>query len=147
MSFHQSIAKHVLISAPQSKVWAVLTRPELMKQWMTETEIEIVSDWEVGGPFIIKGPWYKSHFENMGALLVFEPEHVFSYSHLSSLSRLPDSPENYTILEFRLIEEADKTRLELTLSNFPTEAIYRHFAFYWNVALDLLRRFAERIDQ
>ena len=141
----EPISKTVCIDASLSKVWAALTQHELMKQWMAETETDIVSDWEVGGPFIIKGPWYKRYFENLGTLLAFEPERVFSYSHLSSLSHLEDSPENYTVLEFRLTQQGDKTRLELHISNFPTEAIYRHLAFYWNVALDLLRRFAEGI--
>ncbi len=147
MSFGQSISKELLIDAPVSKVWAALTVPGQMKQWMAETEIEIISDWKTGEPFIIKGPWYKTGFENKGTLLAFEPQHIFSYSHLSSLSRLQDIPENYTVLEFRLTGKDDQTRLRLDISNFPTEAIYRHFAFYWNVALEQLRKFVVSIEE
>ncbi len=66
----------------------------------------------------------------MGTVLTFEPERVLKYSHLSSLSRLQDEPENYTILEFRLSPMDNQTTLILTLSGFATEAIYKHLVYY-----------------
>jgi hypothetical protein len=110
---------------------------------MAETELDIVTEWKVGGPFVIRGPWYKTHFENNGRILAFEPSKHLRYSHLSSLSRLPDMPENYTIIDFMLSDAENKTALTVTASNFPTEAIYRHFAFYWNVTIELLKKFVE----
>ncbi|MCB0126312.1 MAG: hypothetical protein KDE58_28840 [Caldilineaceae bacterium] len=70
----------------------------------------------------------------------FEPEQVVQYTHLSSLSELPDQPESYTSLEFRLAPVGPQTALTLTLRNFPTEAIYKHLAFYWNVALEIVKK-------
>jgi uncharacterized protein YndB with AHSA1/START domain len=142
-AYEQEINKAVTINAPASKVWAAVTEPELMKRWMSETPIEIVTDWKVGTPMIIRGPWYKTHFENRGTVLSFVPEQLVAYSHLSSLSRLPYKPENYTRIEFRLTPKEEQTDLALTLANFPTEAIYRHFAFYWSVTIVLLKKFIE----
>jgi uncharacterized protein YndB with AHSA1/START domain len=122
-----------------------LTQPELMKRWMadSETEINIITDWKVGNPFIIRGTLHRVKFENKGTVLQFEPEKIIQYNHLSSISRLPDIPESYTILEFRLTPVNSHTQLTFTASNFPTETIYKHFRFYWNVTLELLKRMVE----
>jgi hypothetical protein len=34
--------------------------------------------------------------------------------------------------------------LTVSLRNFPDEVIYRHLAFYWNVAIELIKRSAEQ---
>lgn len=127
------VSKTIHINAPTSVVWEALTNPELMKKWMSETEINIITDWKVGNPMMIRGILHRMKFENKGTVLQFEPEKFLQYTHLSSLSRLPDKPENYTILKFRLTPINHQTRLAFTASNFPTENIYKHFAFYWNV--------------
>ena|ERR1051325_1362687 len=137
------VSKTVRINAPTSKVWEALTDPDLMKKWMSETEIHIFTDWKVGNPFVIRGRLHGINFENWGTVLQFEPENTLQYSHLSSLSRLPDQLENYSILEFRLAPVHPETSLTLTASNFPTESIYKHFAFYWNVTLEILKRLIE----
>ena len=136
------VSKTVRINAPTSKVWEALTDPDLMKKWMSETEIHIFTDWKVGNPFVIRGRLHGINFENWGTVLQFEPENTL-HSHLSSLSRLPDQLENYSILEFRLAPVHPETSLTLTASNFPTESIYKHFAFYWNVTLEILKRLIE----
>jgi hypothetical protein len=41
-------------------------------------------------------------FENKGIILKYLKERILSYSHLSSVSRLPDNIENYTVIEFVL---------------------------------------------
>src|SRR6266581_3186064 len=86
--------KTIHINAPISKVWDTLTTPELMKKWMFETEINIITDWKVGSPIVIQGNLNENNFENMGTVLQFEIEKILRYNHLSSLSRLPNKPEN-----------------------------------------------------
>src|SRR5689334_22100294 len=44
--------KTVTINASTSNVWKALTDPALMKKWMFETELQIVTDWKVGGPIV-----------------------------------------------------------------------------------------------
>jgi uncharacterized protein YndB with AHSA1/START domain len=141
----QIASKTIEINAPTSKVWDALTAPELMKKWMvdTETEINIATDWIVGNPINMYGKLHRMKFTNMGTVLQFEREQVLEYSHLSSLSRLPDQPSHYSIIKFRLTPVEARTNLELTLSNFPTESILKHLVFYWNVTLELLRKTIE----
>jgi|GEM_PF-3423452 len=45
---------------------------------------------------------------------------------------------------FALTPGEDGTELSLTLRNFPTEVIYKHLAFYWNVTIVLLKKFVEQ---
>jgi uncharacterized protein YndB with AHSA1/START domain len=137
------MSKTVTINAPTSKIWEALTNPDLMKKWMSELEIEILTDWKVGNLVVIRGKLHGIKFENKGKVLQFEPEKILQYSHLSSLSRLPDKPENYSVFDFRLTPKEDLTFLTLTVSNFPTESIYKHLAFYWNVTLEIFKRMIE----
>ncbi len=140
----EQFTRSITINASPAKVWDALTVPELMKQWMSQTPIEIITDWKVGKAITVKGDWYKAGFVNKGKVLRYEHEQLLEYSHLSSLSRLPDQPENYCIIMFRIIPETGYTALEVTLSNFPTDSIYRHFAFYWTVTIALLKKFIEQ---
>jgi uncharacterized protein YndB with AHSA1/START domain len=136
--------KSVTIDAPPSKVWQILTTPELMKKWMMPgIELQIITDWRVGNLVTIRGNMNGKDFENRGTVLQFEPEKSLKYSHLSSISRLPDRPESYSMVEFRLQPMENQTTLGLALSNFPTQSIYEHLTFYWNVTLEVLKKMIE----
>jgi uncharacterized protein YndB with AHSA1/START domain len=139
----EPFVRAVTISSPPEAVWQALTMPGIMKKWMSETEIEILTTWEVGSPFTIKGDWYKTGFENKGQVIHYEPYKELQYTHLSSLSRLPDAAESYTSIGFRLEHNDENTTLTVVVSNFPTETIYRHMAFYWGVAIMQLKKLVE----
>jgi uncharacterized protein YndB with AHSA1/START domain len=146
----QVIENCATINAPPSEVWRALTDPDLMKQWMAEPEmrIGIITDWEVGSPIIVKGRHNNVDFENKGTILQFEPNSILRYTHLSSIARLPDKAENYTTIEFRLARaEENSTSLKVSISNFPTESIFKHWAFYWRVTIELVKRFIEGAQQ
>lgn len=142
-SYEQVVTLFLTIQAPADRVWAALTRQALMVQWMSIPEIEVLTNWEPGSPFVIRGDLHGLPFENKGTVLQFEPLRLLRYTHLSSLSELADEPGNYCQLEFRLETSDNQTELILRLSNFPTASIYHHFVFYWNVASQLLKRFVE----
>lgn len=136
--------KTIAIEAPALKVWDALTDIGLMKQWMSDEEIEIATDWKVGSPVVIKATAHWVYSESRGEVLRFEPEKALAYTHLSTLSRLPDVPASYTVIEFVLNPTENQTRLTVTLSNFPTESIYKHLAFYWNTTLEMLKEYIEK---
>ena len=112
------IERTVTINAPPSVVWRALTCPDLMKQWMGEPEvkIEILTDWKVGEQIIVKG-FHHAEFENKGTVLQLEPDSMLRYSHLSSLSKLPDKAENYSVMEFRLEPSENQILLMVVVSN------------------------------
>lgn len=136
--------KTIIIHSSPSTVWKALTAPNLMKQWMGEPEmnLDIQTDWTVGNPIIISG-FNHVKFENKGVVLEFEPNSKLAYTHLSSISRLPDKPENYTIFEFTLTPSGDGTSLTVTISNFPTESIFKHIDFYWRSTVEIIKKVSE----
>jgi uncharacterized protein YndB with AHSA1/START domain len=141
----QQITKTIIIKASPHLVWDTLTKPNLMRQWMgePEMEIEISADWSIGGAVVIKG-FHHVKFENKGTVLQVERGKVLRYNYLSSLSRLPDNSENYTIIDFRVEPLDNQTSLTLTLSNFPTEAVFKHVNFYWETTLRIIKELTEK---
>jgi uncharacterized protein YndB with AHSA1/START domain len=137
--------RQVTINALPQKVWRALTDVSLMPQWMSETEMEVTADWHVGHSITIQGRWHKMKYKNTGVVLQFDVDRTLSYSHLSSLSRLPDVPENHSIITFRLEPVGSQTAVTVILSNSPDYTIQKHLEFYWTVTLGLLKQFAERL--
>ncbi|AEA44854.1 SRPBCC family protein [Fluviicola taffensis] len=139
------IEKSILIQDSPAKIWEYLTNPDLMKQWMGDPEmnIEVITDWKVGNPFGIKG-FHHLQFENKGTILQFEPEKIFQYEYLSSMSNLADTPENHTMITFNLVPKAEKTELIVEAENFPSKIIYKHLEFYWNGTVTLLKNLIEK---
>ena len=134
----------VTIDAKASKVWAVLTSPFLMTQWMgsSEMKVEVETDWKINAPLVVRG-FHHVKFENKGVVLRCIPEEQLTYSHLSSVSRLPDETGNYTILDFILTPTGNRTILTLGISNFPTEIIRKHLEFYWRGTMHRLKKCVE----
>lgn len=140
LDYPQRIEKRVLIQASAAKVWEYLTKPKLMIEWMGDPEmkIEILTDWKVGSPFVIRG-FHHEQFENKGTILQFEPENVFEYEYLSSISNLEDVAENYTTVSFYLETKGVQTELRVEARNFTTFEIYKHLEFYWNGTLQIIK--------
>ena len=135
----------IVINAPADAVWDSLTRRQLMKEWMGEPEmsLEIETDWTVGGSIIVRG-FHHRPFEHTGTVLIFEPTARLAYTHLSSLSRLADVPENHTTLEFALKHIGDTVSLTFMAPGFPSDAIFKHLQFYWSGTLEILKQHVER---
>jgi hypothetical protein len=98
----------------------------------------------VGGPILFEGTWDRRKYVERGTIPAFDPEKTLCYNMWSKLSHLPDTPENYTVVEFTLNSTANGTSLTLTHTNFQSEAIYGHANSYWAAALDRLRKSVER---
>jgi uncharacterized protein YndB with AHSA1/START domain len=141
----QSFELNTLIDAPAPLVWDSLVHTEKMKVWMgvPEMEIEIETDWKVGNPMVVSGI-HHLRFRNIGVVLAFKHVERLSYTHLSSLSRLPDEPGNFTTLTFSLTPQGEATSLTLVVTGFPTVSIFKHLQFYWAGTLGVLKQFAER---
>ena len=137
--------KHVVIDAPPSLVWDALTKPALLTQWMGEPAmaVEVKTDWTVGSPITVRG-FHHAWFENRGTVLEYSAPRTLRYSQLDSLSRLPDEPENFSVLQFTLVASEGGTSLTLSVSGFPTQTIFKHLDFYWRGTLGVLKNFVER---
>lgn len=138
------VEKSVEISAAPSDVWRALTEPEQMTQWMNGAQIESV--WEIGSDIIFTGtmPNFNRKYRDRGTVLAMEREKRLQYSHWSEMSRLPDIPQNRTIITLILDRMDEKTLLTVRHGNFNSEAEYKHANFFWNIALHHLKNLLEQ---
>jgi uncharacterized protein YndB with AHSA1/START domain len=139
----QVVSKTITINAPVEVVWATLTSPTSMKAWMSDAEIDLTVNWIVGGPMVVRGELHGVSYENRGTILQYEPHSVLRYSYWTSLSRLPDRPENHSVVEFRLSAVDDHTELTLTHSVLRPETTDKHSAFYWSITLGGIKKLIE----
>jgi uncharacterized protein YndB with AHSA1/START domain len=114
----------ISIHAPAAKVWEALTKPELIKQYLFGTEV--TTDWQVGSPITYKGEWKGKAYKDKGKVLQIEPEKLLVSTFWSSLSGLPDVPENYKTVTYKLSAKGGITRLTLTQDNNDTEEEANH---------------------
>jgi uncharacterized protein YndB with AHSA1/START domain len=135
----------VQIRANPAAVWQAITSPVHMLRWMGDEDmnLDIKTDWMPGSTIVISGRHHLP-FENKGRVLKHIPEQNLSYTHLSSLSRLADVPENYTQIAFSLEAEESGTILRLHITNFPTVSIEQHLVFYWRTTIIKIKQYTEQ---
>ncbi|MES2680814.1 MAG: SRPBCC domain-containing protein [Bacteroidota bacterium] len=143
MALKTIVHKSIDIATSASKVWEALTDPALLKLWMADGEIAVSSDWKTGSDIVIKGNVNGKH-EYRGTILEAKPGVLLRYNSWTRISRLPDQPENYSVVEFRLSPVETGTRLELTHSNLIAEAAFEHSNFYWGIALEVIKSTLEK---
>jgi uncharacterized protein YndB with AHSA1/START domain len=132
----------ISIHAPAAKVWDALTKPELIKQYLFGTEV--TTDWQVGSPITYKGEWKGKAYKDKGKVLQIEPEKLLVSTFWSSLSGLPDVPENYKTVTYKLSSKGGITRLTLTQDNNETEEEANHSKANWNMVLGKLKELLEQ---
>jgi uncharacterized protein YndB with AHSA1/START domain len=132
----------ISIHAPAAKVWEALTKPELIKQYLFGTEV--TTDWQVGSPITYKGEWKGKAYKDKGKVLQIEPEKLLVSTFWSSLSGLPDVPENYKTVTYKLSAKGGITRLTLTQDNNDTEEEANHSKANWNMVLGKLKELLEQ---
>ena len=142
MDFPDNLTRTVLIDASVVDVWQVMTTPELVEQWISEGGVTVSSNYMVGSPILFSGKVGSLKIRDKGTILVADPGKRLSYNYWSRISRLKDIPENYVVVDLRLEVEGDGTRLTLSVTNIA-EITYKHWEFYWNVAVLMLKRVAE----
>ena len=129
------------INAPVSKVWQALVNPEMIQQYLFNTEV--ISDWQTGSPIIYKGEWEGEPFEDKGEILAIEPEKLLRSTHWSPLSGVPDSPENYHTVTYTLAERGEGTDVTITQDNNATEDEKAHSEKNWRTVLDGMKKLLE----
>jgi uncharacterized protein YndB with AHSA1/START domain len=129
------------IRADISRVWDVLTKPELFKQVMFGTEI--VSDWKVGSSITYKGEWEGKPYEDKGKIIEIQPPRLLVSTYWSAFSGLADAPENYQTVSYELTPEDGGTRLTVTQENNETETSARRSEQNWWIVLVAIKELLE----
>jgi uncharacterized protein YndB with AHSA1/START domain len=122
------------INAPAAKVWEAFTTPRLLKQIFFGADV--TSDWKVGSSIIYKGEWQGKPYEDKGIILKFKPEKLLVTTHWSPLSGVPDVPENYHTVSYKLSGSGNSTKLTITQDNNATEDEKMHSEQNWKMMLD-----------
>jgi uncharacterized protein YndB with AHSA1/START domain len=129
------------IHAPISKVWQALVNPEIIKQYLFDTEV--ITDWQAGSPIVYKGEWQGKPFVDRGEILRIEPEKILMSTHWSPLSGVPDTPENYHTVTYTLSERGDGTEVTITQDNNSTEEEKEHSEQNWKTVLANMKKLLE----
>ena len=131
----------VTIDASRERVWAALTNPELIAQYMFGSTV--MSDWMPGSPITYAGEYEGKKYEDHGTILEIRPPEILRSTHFSPLSGKPDIPENYHEIAYKLTGEGGVTKVELTQDNNANEAEAEHSAENWKQMLVGLKSVVE----
>ena len=131
----------ITITAPATKVWEALTKPELIKQYLFGTTV--TTDWQVGSPIIYEGQWEGKTYQDKGVILQIEPGRLLVSTYWSSMAGLTDVPENYKTVRYELSSERDGTRLTVTQDNNATPEEAGHSSQNWKKVLDGIKKLVE----
>ncbi|MEO8581180.1 MAG: SRPBCC domain-containing protein [Patescibacteria group bacterium] len=132
----------VTIKAPVSRVWAALTDPEMIKEYLFGTEV--VSDWQVGSSITYKGEWKGHKYEDKGVILEIVPEKLLVSTYWSSMSGEEDTPENYKKVTYELHSDGDQTTLSISNDHNATEEAQKESQGNWDMVLVKLKELLEK---
>ena len=129
------------IHAPLHAVWDGLTLPEQVKKYFFDTEL--ITSWEPGSPVYFRGEWEGKPYEDKGTVLHYEPQKVLAFNYFSSWSDLPDRPENYQVITYRVKPKGSSTILTIVQSNIDTLEKKLHSAQNWKLLAKELKKLLE----
>jgi len=134
------------INVPPKKVWDALTNKEKLRSFFFGSEID--STWKVGAPITFRGEFNGHRYEDKGVIKTVQPEKKLSFTHWSSLSKMPDKPENYHIVTFDLAPAGNGTEVTLTQENQNeseprTPKVTAELKKNWSMLLDGLKKAVE----
>jgi uncharacterized protein YndB with AHSA1/START domain len=121
----QRIEREILIDAPVEVVWAVVTEPEHIRGWFSDS---VDLDLRPGGEAVLH---WNGHGTVHGRVERVEPPHFFSFRWVVHAGQ-DLAQDNSTLVEFSLSAEGDSTRLTVVESGFrdlagPDDEKQRHF--------------------
>jgi uncharacterized protein YndB with AHSA1/START domain len=131
----------IVIHAPAAAVWDALVNPAIIKRYLFGTNT--ASEWKRGSRISFTGEWEGKPYEEGGFITEIEPERILQYTHYSSMSGLPDLPENYHLVTFELAAEGNAIRLSLSQDNNPTVEARDQAVKNWAMILEGMKKLIE----
>lgn len=138
------VSESVLIHATRAKVWATLTTPAIIKEYLFGTETS--TDWKAGSKITFRGVYGPSDqpYCDKGAIIESVPTETLRYSYWSGFSGLEDSPENYAMVSYVLEQKDGATQFTWTQQGYPDEARHQHSKKGMSALLAQIKAIAER---
>lgn len=132
----------VVVGAGPERVWKALTDPSDVKEYFLGTDV--TSTWQEGDPVTFAGEWKGKAYEDKGTVLESRPNELLRISHFSPLSGLPDIPENYHTVEYRLAPKDDGTEVTIIQGNNRSDSEAEESAKLWEMILGNLKEYLGR---
>ena len=129
------------IKAPIERVWDVLTKPELVKQWQYGSDL--ITDWGVGSDIRFRTEWEGNVFEQWGKILEIRPNELIKYSLFAPRPDLADKPENYFVMSYLLTSKITHIQLEIVQEDNRSNAVQEEPQGEENLVLMSLKKLAE----
>ena len=129
------------VQASPSAVWAALTDPQAIAQYMFGTAAR--STWTEGSPVTWSGTWQGRSYEDKGVVLTAQPGRRLRFTHFSPLAGLPDVPENYHTVTIDLSGDGTGTHVTLVQDKNETEEARAHSQQNWVMVLEGLKKYVE----
>jgi uncharacterized protein YndB with AHSA1/START domain len=123
------------VDAPPERVWAALTDPREIEQYMFGSKVE--SDWTVGSPITWCGEYDGKPYEDHGTIVTVEPTQVLVITHSSAGS------DAHT-LTYRLAAAGEGTHLTLSQDHNGSEDERDRSQQNWEGVLAGLKKVVER---
>jgi len=143
MRYDLKVSESVEINASPEKVWAVLTTPELIKEYLFGTET--ITDWKVGSEIIFQGEYQGQKYKDKGVIKEYTLHKRIRYSYWSGFSGLEDKPENYSIITYDLVSRNGRqTTFTWSQSGFANEEGQQHSQSGMAAFLKQIKSIAER---
>lgn len=142
MNMHLTAEQTITVYAKSEYVWDALINPLAIKLYRAGAEA--VSDWQKGSSLVFRGVYEGSQYESKGTITSFEPGKRLCYTYWSSCFELPDTPENYSIVEFD-IEPVDRgqTKLSYRQYEFKSKMARDHSRENWHEVLLTIKNIVE----
>lgn len=146
------IYNRIQIGATAEKVWDLLVNPQQTKKYMFGCEA--ISDWKVGSSLVWSGEYEGKSMDFVkGEIVQIQPNQLLVYTVIDPNNPLiPDVPENYLTVTYKLTQENATTVLEVTQGDYATVADgeKRYQDSYnngegWNPILVAIKQIAESI--
>jgi len=142
MNHSLTMQQTLLLNASPQTVWNALTNPQIIKQYLFGTET--VTDWLPGSQIIFQGEYQGYQYKDKGVIQQIEPLQLLQYTYWSSFSGIPDLPENYSLVTYRLEPQpGNTTLLTLTQQGFTTPETLEHSQKNWAMVLGVMKDIVE----
>jgi uncharacterized protein YndB with AHSA1/START domain len=144
------VKSSISIDAPISRVWDALVNPAQTKKYMFGCEA--LSDWQPGSPLLWKGNYEGQEMVFVkGSIVRIEPERLLAYTTIDPNNpAMPDLPENYVTVTYRLSEENGRVLFSVEQGDFAhvADGEKRYLETYndgegWNPILVQIKALAE----
>lgn len=133
----------VLIQTNAARVWDVLTKPEMIKEYLFGTNT--TTDWQVGSNILFEGDYQGTKYQDKGVVRENIPYRKISYSYWSAFFGTEDKPENYSLVTYDVEPAGDaQTQLTWTMKGFTTEEGQQHSQNGMEAFLNKIKEIAER---